>query len=55
MLTSDVTSDDGDTVAARSEGTIVGAWRDGAAYEVEFTTPVAGLATASPEQVFVQN
>ncbi|KQO94855.1 DUF4926 domain-containing protein [Methylorubrum extorquens] len=48
VLTADVTTDDGDTVAAGAEGTIVGVWRDGAAYEVEFTTPIAGLATVLP-------
>ncbi|MEH3119441.1 MAG: DUF4926 domain-containing protein [Methylorubrum populi] len=48
ILTADMATDDGDTVVAGSEGTIVGVWRDGAAYEVEFTTPVAGLATVLP-------
>lgn len=47
-LTADVISDDGDTITAGSEGTVVGVWREGGAYEVEFTAPVAGLATALP-------
>ena len=51
MLTADVTTDDGDTVAAGCEGTIVGVWRDGAAYEVEFTAPIAGLATVLPSDL----
>lgn len=45
QLTAPVVSDDGDTIAAGSKGTVVGVWHDGAAYEVEFTHPVAGLAT----------
>lgn len=48
LLTADVITDDGDTISAGSAGTIVGVWRDGAAYEVEFTAPVAGLATVLP-------
>ena len=47
-LTASVVSDDGDTIAAGSRGTVVGVWHDGAAYEVEFTHPVAGLATVDP-------
>lgn len=45
QLTVSVVSDDGDTISAGSKGTVVGVWHDGAAYEVEFTHPVAGLAT----------
>ena len=48
VLTAEVTTDDGDRVEAGSAGTVVGVWLDGAAYEVEFTTPVAGLATVLP-------
>lgn len=48
VLTADVTSDDGDTIREGAAGTIVGVWRDGKAYEVEFTAPVAGLATVLP-------
>lgn len=37
-----VVTDDGDSVPEGTEGTIVGIWGEGAAYEVEFE---AGLAT----------
>lgn len=40
-----VITDDGDQIAAGSEGTIVGIWRGGAAYEVEFAEPPGALAT----------
>lgn len=39
------TTDDGTEMPAGSEGTIVGIWAGGEAYEVEFVEPVAGLAT----------
>jgi hypothetical protein len=38
-------TDDGVTMEAGSEGTIVGVWRDGEAYEVEFAEPAGALAT----------
>ena len=41
-LTHSVRTDDGVEVPEGTEGTIVGTWADGAAYEVEFA---AGLAT----------
>lgn len=44
-LTACVTTDDGDTRQPGTEGTIVGIWRDGAAYEVEFAEPMGALAT----------
>ena len=44
-LTAAVVTDDGDTVEAGTEGTVVGVWRRGAAYEVEFAHPVGALAT----------
>lgn len=40
-----VTTDDGDVMAAGTEGTVVGVWREGAAYEVEFAHPEGALAT----------
>ena len=40
-----VETDEGETVPVGSCGTIVGIWGDGEAYEVEFSRPVAGLAT----------
>lgn len=45
VLTAAVQSDDGETIEAGSHGTVVGVWRDGVAFEVEFSSPVAGLAT----------
>lgn len=41
-LTHAVVTDDGKVVAEGTEGTVVGVWAEGAAYEVEFS---AGLAT----------
>lgn len=34
-----------------AEGTVVGVWGGGQAYEVEFTEPVAALVTLRPSQV----
>ena len=39
------TTDDGIDMPTGSEGTIVGIWAGGEAYEVEFVEPVPGLAT----------
>lgn len=39
------TTDDGATMEPGTEGTIVGIWRDGEAYEVAFAQPVGALAT----------
>ena len=44
-LLREVVTDDGVTVPAGTEGTIVGVWGDGEAYEVEFDEPVVGNAT----------
>ena len=44
-LLRDVMTDDGVTVPAGTEGTIVGIWANGEAYEVEFDEPVVGNAT----------
>lgn len=41
----DVVTDDGDLIAAGIEGTVVGVWRHGEAYEVEFAEPMGALAT----------
>ena len=38
-------TDDGVTTEAGSEGTIVGIWGGGEAYEVEFAEPAGALAT----------
>lgn len=45
VLLHDVVTYDGMTVPAEAEGTIVGIWGDGEAYEVEFDEPVVGNAT----------
>lgn len=43
----------GEVLPAGSEGTIVGTWARGAAYEVEFTKPFAALVTLEPSQFAV--
>ncbi|WP_375464114.1 DUF4926 domain-containing protein [uncultured Methylobacterium sp.] len=44
-LTAAVLTDGGHAIPAGTEGTVVGVWRDGAAYEVEFAHPAGALAT----------
>ncbi len=44
-VTVDVTTDDGDTIAAGIEGTVVAVWNGGEAYDVEFPEPMGALAT----------
>lgn len=44
-----VIADDGDAIEAGSQGTVVGIWRDGGAYEVEFASPEGALATVEAE------
>ncbi|MFC5554329.1 DUF4926 domain-containing protein [Methylobacterium iners] len=51
VLTADVRTDDGDVMKAGTEGTVVGIWRDGAAYEVEFPEPMGALATVPADQL----
>ncbi|TGD96134.1 DUF4926 domain-containing protein [Methylobacterium nonmethylotrophicum] len=41
----DVTSDDGDTITAGTEGTVVAVWNGGEAYDIEFPEPLGALAT----------
>ncbi|MEL6059264.1 MULTISPECIES: DUF4926 domain-containing protein [unclassified Methylobacterium] len=48
-LLRDVVTDDGVTVPAGTEGTIVGVWGGGEAYEVEFDEPVVGNATVQAD------
>ncbi len=50
-ITVAVVSDDGDTIPAGTEGTIVAVWRDGAGFEIEFADPPGALATVEQEQV----
>ncbi|MDP4023523.1 DUF4926 domain-containing protein [Methylobacterium sp. NEAU 140] len=47
----DVVTDDGDTIPAGTEGTVVGVWGLGEAYEVEFPEPMGALATIPAAQV----
>ncbi|MGX7703301.1 DUF4926 domain-containing protein [Methylobacterium sp. Gmos1] len=44
-VTTEVTTDDGDTIAAGTEGTVVAVWNGGEAYDVEFPQPMGALAT----------
>ena len=48
-LTSPHEMDDGRVLPEESEGTVVGTWARGAAYEIEFTKPFAALVTVEPE------
>ncbi|UHC14705.1 DUF4926 domain-containing protein [Methylobacterium currus] len=41
----DVLTDDGDTVATGTDGTVVAVWNGGEAYDVEFPEPMGALAT----------
>lgn len=50
-LVVDARADDERIVPAGSEGTIVGTWQDGLAYEVEFAQPFHALATVRIEHL----
>lgn len=41
----DAVTDQGDTIAAGTDGTVVAVWGDGANFEVEFAEPEGSLAT----------
>ena len=43
----DVITDDGTEVAEGTQGTVVGIWADGAAYEVEFEEGLATIAATA--------
>ena len=45
VVLSDVVTDDGASIAAGTEGTVVGVWEGGRAYIVEFAEPMGALAT----------
>lgn len=45
------TADDGRTVPAGSEGTVVDVIKNGLAYAVEFTRPIDALATLLPNEL----
>lgn len=51
VLTVDLTSDDGDLIAAGTEGTIVSVHGDGESYVVEFAEPMGALVTAEPHHL----
>ena len=51
VLTEPALSRDGDTIAAGTEGTIVGIWREGEAFEVEFAEREGLLCRVSAEQI----
>ena len=46
-----VTTDEGVEVPQGTTGTIVAAWSEGGAYEVEFAAPHQGLATVDVEDL----
>lgn len=50
ILLADATTLEGELVPVGSEGTVVGSWSNGAAYEVEFLVPV-GVATVRAEDL----
>lgn len=47
----DASTDEGKVIPAGSEGTIVGIWQRGLAYEVEFSRPSHALATVRIEHL----
>lgn len=51
VLTAAVMSDDGDTIPAGSEGTIVSVHGAGDSFVVEFAEPAGALATVMPYQM----
>ncbi|MCJ2102230.1 DUF4926 domain-containing protein [Methylobacterium sp. E-046] len=48
VVLASVVTDDGETIPAGTEGTIVGVWKDGEAFFVEFAEPEGALATVRP-------
>lgn len=51
LLLADARTDDGATIRAGTEGTVVAVWHDGPAYEVEFAEPEGALATVGPAEI----
>lgn len=47
----DVVGEDGEAVPAGSVGTVVAVWDAGAAFDVEFTRPIEGLAAIEPDHL----
>lgn len=50
-LSAEVRTDDGRVLPAGAKGTVVGVYRKGAAYEVEFTKPFHVVATLLPGSI----
>ena len=48
-LTAGLVTDEEIAIEAGTQGTVVGIWRDGAAYEVEFADPPGTLATVEAD------
>ena len=46
-----VQTDEGEPIAAGTEGTVVAVWAEGTAFDIEFDEPVLGLATVSSGSV----
>jgi hypothetical protein len=44
-------TDDGRTLPAGASGAVVGIWREGLAYEVEFSDPFHAVVTLRPQQL----
>lgn len=44
-------TDDGRTLPAGASGAVVGIWREGLAYEVEFSDPFHAVVTLQPQQL----
>ncbi|MBE7197229.1 MAG: DUF4926 domain-containing protein [Parafilimonas terrae] len=55
VLLVDAIADDGATILAGTEGTIVSVHGDGESYVVEFSEPVGALVTAQPHQLQIAN
>ena len=51
VLLADATTDDGDTIPAGTEGTVVSEWSEHEAFEVEFAEPEGALATVPAAQL----
>jgi hypothetical protein len=50
-LLAPVTLDDGSTIPVGCEGTVVGVWRGGEAFFVEFPEPEGAVATVRPQDL----
>lgn len=51
VLMAAAVSDEGDTIPAGTEGTIVSVHGDGTSYVVEFAAPEGALVTVLPQQI----